>query len=155
MSLRAADWAPRSGASIPLQEIWQTFLSRRTAYLVLVGAFALLVMHGHGSGTWIPAFFARKFGWEPGRIGAAYGAVVLLFGTSGAAGWARCERLAVADRSPTRTCSRFSPDARSRRRSRCSSRLAPTPETSLVLLAGAELLRRFSFAGGLRARSRA
>src|SRR6185369_6880928 len=56
--------------NIPLREIWQTFLSRRTAYLALVGAFALLVMHGHGSGTWIPTFFARKFGWEAGRVGA-------------------------------------------------------------------------------------
>jgi hypothetical protein len=39
--------------SIPLREIWQTFLARRTAYITLVGAFALLVMHGHGSGTLI------------------------------------------------------------------------------------------------------
>ncbi len=41
-------------------------------------------MHGTGSGAWIPTFFIRKFGWDASQIGAAYGAVVLVFGTSGA-----------------------------------------------------------------------
>jgi MFS family permease len=138
-------------ANIPLQEIWQTFLSRRTAYLVLVGAFALLVMHGHGSGTWIPAFFARKFGWEPGRIGAAYGAVVLLFGTSGAllgglvANALRSRQIADANvLTFLAGCALATPFA-------VLFPLAPTPEISLVLLAGLNFFAGFPFAGGYAA----
>lgn len=136
---------------IPLREIWQTFLGRRTAYLVLVGAFALLVMHGHGSGTWIPAFFSRKFGWEPGRIGAAYGAVVLLSGTSGAllggfvANALRRRQNAEANvLTFLLGCALATPCA-------VLFPLAPTPEMSLMLLAGLNFFAGFPFAGGYAA----
>ena len=137
--------------NIPLREIWQTFLCRRTAYLALVGAFALLVMHGQGSGAWIPAFFARKFGWEPGRIGAAYGAVVLLFGTSGAllggfvANTLRRRQIAQANVLTFLVgCALAAPFA-------VLFPLAPTPETSLMLLAGLNFFAGFPFAGGYAA----
>jgi MFS family permease len=137
--------------SIPLREIWQTFLARRTAYVTLVGAFALLVMHGHGSGSWIPAFFVRKFGWEPGRIGAAYGTVVLLFGTSGAllGGLVAnaLRRRKVADSNVLTFlagCALATPFA-------VLFPLAPTPEISLILLAGLNFFAGFPFAGGYAA----
>jgi MFS family permease len=136
---------------IPLREIWQTFLSQRTAYIALLGAFALLVMHGHGSGAWIPAFFARKFGWEPGRIGAAYGAVVLLFGTSGAllGGFVAnaLRRRQIAETNVLTFlagCALATPFA-------VLFPLAPTPETSLMLLAGLNFFAGFPFAGGYAA----
>ena len=137
--------------SLPLQEIWQTFLSQRTAYIVLISAFALLVMHGHGSGTWIPAFFARKFGWEPGRVGAAYGAVVLLFGTSGAllggfvANALRRRHIAQTNVLTFLVgCALATPFA-------VLFPLASTPEASLTLLAGLNFFAGFPFAGGYAA----
>lgn len=137
--------------NIPLREIWQTFLGQRTAYIVLVGAFALLVMHGHGSGTWIPAFFARKFGWEPGRVGAAYGAVVLLFGTSGAllGGFVAnaLRRRQIAETNVLTFlvgCGLATPFA-------VLFPLASTPEASLMLLAGLNFFAGFPFAGGYAA----
>jgi MFS family permease len=138
-------------ASLPLREIWQTFLTRRAAYITLVGAFALLVMHGHGSGTWIPTFFVRKFGWEPGRIGAAYGTVVLLFGTSGAllggvvANSLRRRRIAEANVLTFLVgCGLAAPFA-------VLFPLASTPEASLLLLAGLNFFAGFPFAGGYAA----
>ena len=136
---------------ISLRELWQAFLSRRTAYITLAGAFALLVMHGHGSGTWIPTFFIRKFGWEPGRIGAAYGTVVLLFGTSGAllggffANALRRRRIAEANVLTCLVgCALATPFA-------VFFPLTATPGVSLGLLAGLNFFAGFPFAGGYAA----
>ncbi len=136
---------------MPLAGVWQEFLSKRTAYITLVGAFALLVMHGHGSGTWIPTFFVRKFGWDPGRIGAAYGTVVLLFGTSGAllggffANHLRRRRFAEANvLTCLAGCALATPFA-------LLFPLAPTPDVSLMLLAGMNFFAGFPFAGGYAA----
>jgi MFS family permease len=137
--------------NIPLREIWRTFMSQRTAYIALGGAFALLVMHGHGSGSWIPAFFARKFGWEPGRIGAAYGTVVLLFGTSGAllggfvANGLRRRQIAEANVLTFLVgCGLATPFA-------VLFPLASTPDASLMLLGGLNFFAGFPFAGGYAA----
>jgi MFS family permease len=136
---------------ISLRELWQAFLGRRTAYITLAGAFALLVMHGHGSGTWIPTFFIRKFGWEPGRIGAAYGTVVLLFGTSGAllggffSNALRRRRIAEANvLTCLAGCALATPFA-------VLFPLAPTPGMSLALLAGMNFFAGLPFAGGYAA----
>jgi MFS family permease len=39
--------------------------------------------------TWTPAFMVRRFGWEMSEVGAAYGTVLLIFGTGGilVGGW--------------------------------------------------------------------
>jgi MFS family permease len=138
-------------AGMPLSEVWKAFLDRRVAYLTLAGALSLLVMQGHGSGTWIPTFFVRKFGWEPGRIGAAYGTVVLLFGTSGAllggivANHLRRRRIAQANVLACLTgCALAVPFA-------VLFPLASTPEMSLALLAGLNFFAGFPFAGGYAA----
>jgi MFS family permease len=140
-----------SGAAVSMRELWLAFLNHRTAYLTLAGAFALLVMHGHGSGTWIPTFFIRKFGWEPGRIGAAYGTVVLLFGTSGAllggffTNALRRRRIAEANvLTCLAGCALATPFA-------VLFPLAPTPEVSLALLAGMNFFAGVPFAGGYAA----
>jgi MFS family permease len=141
----------RDRTTIPLAQVWQAFLAKRTAYISLVGAFSLLVMHGHGSGTWIPTFFVRKFGWDPGQIGAAYGTVVLLFGTSGAllggffANYLRRRRFAEANvLTCLAGCALATPFA-------LLFPLASTPDVSLMLLAGMNFFAGFPFAGGYAA----
>jgi MFS family permease len=137
--------------TMPLREVWHEFLKKRVAFLTLIGAFALLVMHGHGSGAWIPSFFAREFGWDPGRIGAAYGTIVLLFGTSGAllGGFfsSYLRRRGVAQANVLTCLAGFAlatPFA-------LLFPLAPRPELSLMLLAGLNFFAGFPFAGGYAA----
>jgi MFS family permease len=133
---------------MPRSEIWKAFLQRRVAYLSLLGAFSLHVMHGTGSGAWIPTFFIRKFGWDASQIGAAYGAVVLVFGTSGAllggfvANYLRRRRIAAANvYSSLAGCALAAPFA-------VLFPLVSTPTMSLALLAGLNFFAGFPVAGG-------
>jgi MFS family permease len=45
--------------------------------------FSMLTMLWSGCAAWIPAFFARTFGWTPGEVGPVFGTIVALFGTVG------------------------------------------------------------------------
>lgn len=61
---------------------WKPFILLALGYsLVGVSVAAYL--------TWTPAFMVRSFGWEMSQIGAAYGVVLLVFGTGGilVGGW--------------------------------------------------------------------
>ena len=70
--------------SLPLSAVMQHVASCQKAYLGIGIGFAFMILVGNGTGAWIPAFFARKFGWSIAEIGARYGLVVLLCGASGA-----------------------------------------------------------------------
>ena len=70
--------------SVPLALLFAHVLSRKAAYLGIGLGFALMILVGNGTGAWIPAFFARKFGWSIAEIGARYGVVVFFCGTTGA-----------------------------------------------------------------------
>jgi MFS family permease len=135
---------------MPLAQMWRVFREKRVAYITLIGAFVLLVMHGHGSGTWIPTFFGRRFGWEPGQIGAAYGAIVLIFGTSGAllGGVVAQSLRRLHPQANVLTCvagcALATPFA-------LLFPLASTPGVALALLAGLNFFAGFPFAGGYSA----
>jgi MFS family permease len=138
-------------STMPLREVWDEFVGKRVAFLTLIGAFALLVMHGQATGAWIPSFFARQFGWDPGRIGAAYGTIVLLFGTSGAllgglaSNYLRRRRIAQANvLTCLAGCALATPFA-------LLFPLAARPEMSLMWLAGLNFFAGFPFAGGYAA----
>src|SRR3546814_9180378 len=42
-----------------------------------------LALHSVALQLWLPAFFIRTFGWTEGRIGLAYGVIILVFATLG------------------------------------------------------------------------
>jgi MFS family permease len=69
---------------VPLSQFFSHVMARRGAYLGIGLGFAMMILVGNASAAWIPAFFERKFGWSTAQIGASYGAVVFLCGTSGA-----------------------------------------------------------------------
>lgn len=71
-------------SSLPIFAVLAHVGAYRKAYLGIGVGFALMILVGNGTGAWIPAFFARKFGWSIAEIGARYGLVVLLCGASGA-----------------------------------------------------------------------
>lgn len=58
-------------------------------YLPAILGFAILAIVTFAFTAWIPAAFARTWGWSPARIGLAYGATMLLAGGGGMifAGW--------------------------------------------------------------------
>src|SRR5262249_664102 len=76
--------AEASPADVSTHALWRQIRSNSAAYIGLFGAFSLLIMQGHGSATWIPAFFERRFHWSTAEVGTAYGLIVLVFGTAGA-----------------------------------------------------------------------
>ncbi len=54
------------------------------SYAGIILGLAFLILVGQSGSAWIPAFFQRKFDWDAGQIGAAYGPVVVFCGASGA-----------------------------------------------------------------------
>lgn len=73
-----------AAASVPLSQFFAHVSSRRTAYIGIGLAFALMILVGNGSAAWIPAFLERKYGWTTAQIGATYGLIVFFCGTGGA-----------------------------------------------------------------------
>jgi MFS family permease len=55
---------------------WRQYLST-----IFGGAFS--AMSGYASSAWVPALFARKYGWPPSHIGPTFGAIMLCCGTVG------------------------------------------------------------------------
>lgn len=77
-----ADGETRPSFVAFLRRRWQPFALLSLGYsLIGVSVAAYL--------TWTPAFMARRFGWEMSQVGAAYGTVLLIFGTGGilVGGW--------------------------------------------------------------------
>ena len=133
------------------ETLWTQFDARRAAYIALFGASTLLVMHGNASGAWIPAFFTRRFHWDTAQIGATYGLVVLLCGTSGALAGGfvanRLRREGHADaniRTVQLGLIALLPVA-------ALFPLVPTPWLSLALLAAMNFFAGFPFAGAYAA----
>jgi MFS family permease len=91
---------PAGTDQVPLSIFFAHVVARRRAYFGIGLGFAIMILVGNGTGAWIPAFFARKFGWSIAEIGARYGMVVFFCGTSGALAGGFCaswlERRSVA-----------------------------------------------------------
>jgi MFS family permease len=88
----------RRGVSVgavqaPLSIFFAHVVARRRAYFGIGLGFATMILVGNGTGAWIPAFFARKFGWSIAEIGARYGTVVFFCGTTGALAGGFCASL--------------------------------------------------------------
>lgn len=59
-----------------LRARWKPFFLLSLGYALLAVSIAAYL-------TWTPAFMARSYGWEMGRIGAVYGVILLIFSTGG------------------------------------------------------------------------
>lgn len=71
-------------ALLPIREVIR-FVAQtngRTFVPIFLG-FAGLALHSVALQLWLPAFFIRTFGWTEGRIGLAYGLIILTFATLG------------------------------------------------------------------------
>jgi len=69
--------------AIPLkQALAFVMLHKRTFGLHFAG-MSLMVFHAYGLFAWLPEFFHRTYGWEPGRAGVALGLGILVFSTTG------------------------------------------------------------------------
>ncbi|HEY0974194.1 MAG TPA: MFS transporter [Solimonas sp.] len=68
---------------VPLREVlaylWR---NRRTVVCHNLG-FAMIAFCSYGSAAWMPEFFVRTYGWQPGQVGIIYGLLVMVFGCAG------------------------------------------------------------------------
>ncbi|MEW4467512.1 MFS transporter [Parasphingorhabdus sp. JC815] len=76
-------------ASIPLKIVWQYLVEHWRVYGMLIGSLALIAMVAFGTALWYPTFLMRTYGMSPGAVGATYGAIMIIGGTSGTlcGGW--------------------------------------------------------------------
>jgi len=68
---------------IPLGEVAGYINRNRMVYVGVIIGFALMILVGNGTTSWIPAFLMRKFGWTATEVGNRYGPLVLICGASG------------------------------------------------------------------------
>ncbi len=73
----------------PLREVFAVYRAKARAFNAVFIGVSLLGAVQFAIGAWGPAFLMRVHGWTPGQVGAAYGLVLILCGTSGAivGGW--------------------------------------------------------------------
>jgi len=72
------------GASgLSLAEAWRYLLSHRRVYFALLVGNAFIALANYALFAWLPAYFIRVFGYTPSHIGATFGSLILVFGTSG------------------------------------------------------------------------
>jgi MFS family permease len=69
---------------LPLAVVAARIGRRRWTYLGMIGGLAMMAFVANAANAWIPAFFDRKFGWDPSEVGARLGPLVLVFGAAGA-----------------------------------------------------------------------
>jgi MFS family permease len=62
------------------------FVKNRRTFLPVFIAFGGLALHSISLQMWLPAYYARTFGWSAGRIGVPYGCILLVFATAGMIG---------------------------------------------------------------------
>lgn len=70
-------------SSVPLKAVLDYIHANKATFFCHNMSFALLAMAGYGSISWIPAFFIRTHGWEAADVGKTYGAIMMVFGSTG------------------------------------------------------------------------
>ena len=78
-----------AAAALPLREIGRVLRTRAPALVPMFAGFAMVNLVSNAFFIWTPALLHRSYGWNTGRIGLAFGLIVLICGTSGVffAGW--------------------------------------------------------------------
>jgi MFS family permease len=70
-------------ATVPLAEVQAYLLEHRRTFVgILLGA-GCFYAGVYGSGSWVPSYFVREFGWTYARIGAWMGAIMCVCGPLG------------------------------------------------------------------------
>jgi MFS family permease len=86
-------------SGVPLKEVLNYIHANKATFFCHNMSFALLAMAGYGGISWIPAFFIRTHGWEAAEVGKTYGAIMMLFGSTGIVfGGYLADRLAAGGR---------------------------------------------------------
>ena len=62
---------------------WRAHRALVVSYLIGIGALTAV---SYAQLTWLPAFFARRFGWSAGQIGPVISVLIIVFGGGGALG---------------------------------------------------------------------
>jgi MFS family permease len=95
--------AATAGQSLPVRAVARYLRQRTGAYGFLIAGFCASSLLWNGAMAWIPTFFIRTFDWSAGTVGARFGLMLLVFGTSGIlfggvlSGWLRARGHADAN----------------------------------------------------------
>lgn len=73
------------GVATPLtkRQVMAVVASRWKALVPMFCGFAMVLLVAYSYPIWTPALFERTFHWRADQIGLAYGAILMVFGTSG------------------------------------------------------------------------
>lgn len=76
-------------ASIPFKVVRAYLVTNWRVYGMLIGSLSLIGMVAFGTALWYPTFLMRTYGMSPGEVGATYGGIMIVFGTTGTllGGW--------------------------------------------------------------------
>jgi nitrate/nitrite transporter NarK len=80
---RAAARASGLAAPAAPAEVWAYLKENRTTLACLNVGVACLTVSSYGMSGWVPTYFTRKYGWEPGQVGMVFGSIVAVAGTLG------------------------------------------------------------------------
>ena len=77
------------GKGVPLREFLAFVNTNRRTFLCHAAGYGCLGVLVNGMALWTPTFLVRTYGWEMVDAGAAYGAILLVFGAGGiyCGGW--------------------------------------------------------------------
>lgn len=75
----------RSGPAVqaPIKDVLAYLWQNRRAVLCHNVGFACLALSSYSASSWLPSFFYRVHGWEPGHFGLIYGIFVTVFASAG------------------------------------------------------------------------
>ncbi len=68
---------------VPISETFKFLLKHKKVYTTLILGTALSSTASYGMYAWVPATYARHYGWDGASIGLYFGFITLIFGTGG------------------------------------------------------------------------
>ncbi len=74
---------PGGAAPLPLREVLTIIRLRGSALVPMFAGFAMVNLVSYTFFIWTPAFLQRTYHWNPAQIGATFGLILIVFGTSG------------------------------------------------------------------------
>lgn len=70
-------------AGVTLGELFAYLGTHARVYATLMVGAGFAALASYGAFSWVPALYARSWGWSAGRTGTLFGIVTFVFGTSG------------------------------------------------------------------------
>ncbi|POF44315.1 hypothetical protein B0D71_05895 [Pseudomonas laurylsulfativorans] len=74
---------PPPRADVPLRDVFAFLRENARTFVAIFAGAGCFYSAVYGSGSWVPTYFVREFGWSYARIGALMGAIMCVCGPLG------------------------------------------------------------------------